>query len=168
MHTPDARPHERRDEADIRPPDRGTAMPTHDQLLALFEPSRRQKVHAEWVEHGYVTLQAKTHPRDRRLRDTRTAPGPNALEMAGTAAMRGATEVEPVNRQDIHGKTDGTCYLCGRNVHVNTFAIDHCIPLYRGGSHTWANLYPACTPCNESKAARPVAIEISTGNALIL
>lgn len=88
--------------------------------------------------------------------------------MAATAAMRGAAELEAINRGDLFHKTDGTCFMCGRQLHKDTFEIDHVIPLYRGGSHTWANLMPSCHTCNEAKAARPIAVEISTGNTLIL
>ena len=40
-----------------------------------------------------------------------------------------------------------SCAYCG----VLATAIDHAIPLSRGGSHWPANLYPACTSCNSSK-----------------
>lgn len=44
----------------------------------------------------------------------------------------------------------GKCWMCGDPAN----AIDHVIPLARGGSNWPANLRPACTPCNSAKGAR--------------
>jgi 5-methylcytosine-specific restriction endonuclease McrA len=32
--------------------------------------------------------------------------------------------------------------------------LDHVIPRYRGGEHTWENVVSACVPCNRHKAGR--------------
>lgn len=45
------------------------------------------------------------------------------------------------------------CYYCGGPY----AAIDHRIPLSRGGPHLPANLVPACTWCNSSKGAKTEA-----------
>ena len=41
---------------------------------------------------------------------------------------------------------------CGKTTRQLT--LDHVIPRYRGGPHTWENLVSACTPCNRRKAGK--------------
>ena len=47
-----------------------------------------------------------------------------------------------------------TCQACARKTHELT--QDHITPLSKGGSHTLANIVPACRSCNSSKQAGPV------------
>lgn len=42
------------------------------------------------------------------------------------------------------------CWMCGDEAN----AVDHVIPLARGGPHCLANLRPACGPCNSSKGTK--------------
>jgi 5-methylcytosine-specific restriction endonuclease McrA len=58
-----------------------------------------------------------------------------------------ATEEQVRARMQVYGER---CYLCGDPYE----AIDHVIPLARGGSHWPANLRPICTTCNSRKGAR--------------
>jgi 5-methylcytosine-specific restriction endonuclease McrA len=46
----------------------------------------------------------------------------------------------------------GHCWICGRPYG----AIDHVIPLARGGSNCPSNLRPICKSCNSSKGAKIV------------
>lgn len=39
-------------------------------------------------------------------------------------------------------------------MHINSFTIDHVVPLSRGGSNDIANLVPACEGCNRKKGAQ--------------
>lgn len=43
------------------------------------------------------------------------------------------------------------CQYCGRET---TLTIDHVIPRFQGGRHTWENVVAACIPCNRHKAGR--------------
>ena len=43
------------------------------------------------------------------------------------------------------------CQYCGRET---TLTIDHVIPRFQGGQHTWENVVAACIPCNRHKAGR--------------
>jgi 5-methylcytosine-specific restriction endonuclease McrA len=43
------------------------------------------------------------------------------------------------------------CQYCGR---TTTLTIDHVIPRFQGGRHTWENVVAACTACNRHKAGR--------------
>lgn len=47
---------------------------------------------------------------------------------------------------------DHVCYLCG--VSLTEVALDHVIPVARGGVHCAENLRPACLPCNQHKHTR--------------
>ena len=54
--------------------------------------------------------------------------------------------------QHIQGRIEmfgGLCYVC----HHPMQAIDHVIPLAKGGPHWPANLRPICKACNSSKSA---------------
>jgi 5-methylcytosine-specific restriction endonuclease McrA len=52
------------------------------------------------------------------------------------------------------------CYLCGRKYE----ALDHVIPLSKGGSNWPANLRPICKRCNSSKKDRTLTEFLSEGN----
>ena len=60
--------------------------------------------------------------------------------------QRKLTRLEIFNR-DYH-----TCQYCGKKTHQLT--LDHVIPRYRGGEHTWRNVVSACVPCNRRKAGK--------------
>jgi 5-methylcytosine-specific restriction endonuclease McrA len=61
---------------------------------------------------------------------------------------------------DIYDKTNGHCRYCGKKLAWNNYGaldekasweVDHGIPLSRGGSDDFRNLWPACTECNRQK-----------------
>ena len=49
---------------------------------------------------------------------------------------------------------DLRCCLCAGRFSTRDLTFDHLLPRSRGGSSTWANLVPACVPCNGAKADR--------------
>lgn len=51
----------------------------------------------------------------------------------------------------IKGRWHHRCAYCGKQ---RTLTQDHVEPTSRGGSHTAANVVPACGPCNSSKGNR--------------
>lgn len=55
-----------------------------------------------------------------------------------------------VLRRDGH-----CCQYCGRE--TNQLTIDHIVPRYRGGEHSWENLVAACPQCNRRKGGRTLA-----------
>ena len=81
----------------------------------------------------------------------------NNREMACAAASRrrarkisaagDATVEQRQARIDYYG---GKCYICGADYE----AVDHVIPLAKGGSNWAANLRPICKRCNSSKHAK--------------
>jgi 5-methylcytosine-specific restriction endonuclease McrA len=57
-----------------------------------------------------------------------------------------------LSRLEIFARDGYTCQYCGKQTRQLT--LDHVIPRYRGGPHTWENLVSACVPCNRRKAGK--------------
>jgi 5-methylcytosine-specific restriction endonuclease McrA len=57
-----------------------------------------------------------------------------------------------LSRLEIFARDNYTCQYCGKQTRQLT--LDHVIPRYRGGPHTWENLVSACVPCNRRKAGK--------------
>ncbi|MFC1860199.1 HNH endonuclease [Chloroflexota bacterium] len=57
-----------------------------------------------------------------------------------------------LTRLEIFNRDKYTCQYCGKESRQLT--LDHVIPRYKGGEHTWVNLVSACVPCNRRKAGR--------------
>jgi len=55
-------------------------------------------------------------------------------------------------RIEIFRRDHYTCQYCGKETQQLT--LDHVIPRYRGGQHTWKNVVSACISCNRRKAGR--------------
>ena len=55
------------------------------------------------------------------------------------------------DRIRIYRKTKGHCYLCGDFVDFDSFEIEHRMPLSKGGTNDFNNLYPSCHICNTIK-----------------
>lgn len=54
-------------------------------------------------------------------------------------------------RKEIYNKTNGHCYLCGDFVDFDKFEVEHNLPLGKGGTNDFDNLFPACHICNTIK-----------------
>jgi 5-methylcytosine-specific restriction endonuclease McrA len=57
-----------------------------------------------------------------------------------------------LTRFEIYNRDRYTCQYCGQQTRQLT--LDHVIPRYRGGQHTWENVVSACVACNRRKAGR--------------
>jgi 5-methylcytosine-specific restriction endonuclease McrA len=57
-----------------------------------------------------------------------------------------------LSRREILARDSHTCQYCGKT--GNDLTVDHVIPRYRGGGHTWENLVTACRACNHRKGGR--------------
>ena len=55
-------------------------------------------------------------------------------------------------RRDVFLRDRYTCQYCGRR--TRDLTLDHVLPRYRGGEHTWENVVSACTACNRRKAGK--------------
>ena len=57
-----------------------------------------------------------------------------------------------LTRLEVFNRDHHTCQYCGKETRQLT--IDHVVPRYRDGQHTWENVVSACIPCNRRKAGR--------------
>jgi len=57
-----------------------------------------------------------------------------------------------MTRTEIFDRDHYTCQYCGKETRQLT--LDHVIPRYRDGQHTWENVVSACVACNRRKAGR--------------
>jgi 5-methylcytosine-specific restriction endonuclease McrA len=55
-------------------------------------------------------------------------------------------------KREILRRDGYRCQYCGRE--LGQLTIDHVIPRYRGGEHSWENLVAACPQCNRRKGGR--------------
>ena len=55
-----------------------------------------------------------------------------------------------LTRYEIFNRDNYTCQYCGKRTRQLT--LDHIIPRYRGGQHSWENVVSACVQCNRRKA----------------
>jgi 5-methylcytosine-specific restriction endonuclease McrA len=58
-------------------------------------------------------------------------------------------------KREILRRDGHRCQYCGRE--SNQLTIDHVVPRYRGGEHSWENLVAACPQCNRRKGGRTLA-----------
>jgi len=94
-------------------------------------PERKRAICATWEQNNPEACKAKIHRRRARR-----------VNADGIAS---GVQIEA--RWDYYG---GKCYICGGSAE----AIDHIIPLAKGGSNWPANLRPICGRCNSVKGAR--------------
>ena len=58
------------------------------------------------------------------------------------------------SRLNIYARDGDTCQYFGRTLARSELNLDHVMPRYRGGQHTWENVVSACAACNRRKAGR--------------
>jgi len=56
-----------------------------------------------------------------------------------------------IDLRTVYSKHGGLCGICGEPVSLETFTIDHIVPVSRGGPHTLENMQPAHRACNSRK-----------------
>lgn len=79
-----------------------------------------------------------------------TFPVPSVIKLA--YMVKRPRPQRKLTRFEIFERDQYTCQYCGKQTRQLT--IDHVIPRYRGGQHTWENMVSACIPCNRRKAGR--------------
>jgi 5-methylcytosine-specific restriction endonuclease McrA len=95
---------------------------------------------AEMLENGVGYIQTAAD----------SFPIPSVIRLA--YIIKRPRPVPKLTRQEIFNRDNHTCQYCGQKVKALT--IDHIIPRYRGGQHTWENVVAACPHCNRRKAGR--------------
>ena len=78
-------------------------------------------------------------------------PVPSVIRLASMIKRPHRPE-RKLTRLEVFKRDQYTCQYCGKETRQLT--LDHVIPRYRGGQHTWENVVSACVPCNRRKAGR--------------
>ncbi len=78
-------------------------------------------------------------------------PVPSVIRLASLIRRPHRSGVK-LTRLEVFKRDHYTCQYCGKESRQLT--LDHVIPRYRGGQHTWENVVSACVPCNRRKAGR--------------
>lgn len=91
-----------------------------------------------WREHKYVG-----GPPNNRIKKMQ-------LRHEGRARSAGVVW-EMVDLRRVYKKCGGKCGVCNEPVSVETFTIDHIVPLSKGGPHVYDNLQIAHLACNTQK-----------------
>lgn len=65
--------------------------------------------------------------------------------------------IRPHIRAEVYARDGYRCQYCGRTFDVSQLTIDHLVPLALGGVDEIINYVTACSPCNQAKAAVPLA-----------
>ena len=76
---------------------------------------------------------------------------PSVIRIA-TMVRRPNRNYRKLTRMEVFRRDQYTCQYCGKK--VKQLTLDHVIPRYRGGQHTWENVVSACVSCNRNKAGR--------------
>lgn len=65
------------------------------------------------------------------------------------------TKIHPMRRRAIHMRDKCQCAYCGKRVTLrealDTFTLDHIVPVVLGGSNATENLITSCELCNKRK-----------------
>jgi 5-methylcytosine-specific restriction endonuclease McrA len=78
-------------------------------------------------------------------------PLPSVIRLA-CMIKRPRPNKRKLTRLEVFNRDRYTCQYCRRETRQLT--LDHVIPRYQGGEHTWENVVSACIPCNRHKAGR--------------
>ncbi len=95
---------------------------------------------AEMLENGIGFIHSATD----------VFPLPSVIRLA--CMIKRPRRERKLTRYEVFNRDRYTCQYCGRETRQLT--LDHVIPRYRGGQHTWENVVSACVPCNRRKAGR--------------
>ncbi len=96
---------------------------------------------AEMLENGAGTI----HTANLEI------PIPSVIRLASLVRHFSRAE-RKLTRLEIFKRDDFTCQYCGKQTRQLT--LDHVIPRFRNGQHTWENVVSACAACNRRKAGR--------------
>lgn len=79
-----------------------------------------------------------------------TVPLPSVIKL--DRLIKRPRRKRKLTRFEIFNRDKYTCQYCGQK--TKQLTLDHVIPRYRGGEHTWGNVVSACVACNRRKAGR--------------
>ena len=81
---------------------------------------------------------------------TQTVPIPSVIRLV--YMVRRPLQQRRLSRREVFLRDSNTCQYCGKSARELT--LDHVVPRYRGGAHTWENVVSACISCNHRKAGQ--------------
>jgi len=96
---------------------------------------------AEMLENGSGFIHSSQHD----------FPVPSVIRVVYFVKRPHRTE-RKLTRLEVFRRDEYTCQYCGRQ--TKELTLDHVMPRYRGGQHTWENVVSACVQCNRRKAGR--------------
>lgn len=67
------------------------------------------------------------------------------------ARLKNAPIIEKIDRLAIANRDGWRCHICGKKIKRTDLALDHLIPLSKGGPHTSSNLASAHLSCNAKR-----------------
>ncbi len=79
-----------------------------------------------------------------------TLPAPSVIRLI--SLIRRPLLQRRLSRREVFIRDGHVCQYCGRE--SRNLTLDHVIPRFRGGAHSWENVATACIPCNHRKAGR--------------
>jgi 5-methylcytosine-specific restriction endonuclease McrA len=119
-------------------------------LNANYEPlnvcTTRRALGLLMMGKAEMLLNGRGYVRTVRL----SVPRPSVIRL-GYMVKRPRPKVR-LTKQEIFRRDNYTCQYCG--VKARRMTIDHIIPRYLGGEHSWSNLVTACPDCNRKKGGR--------------
>lgn len=131
------------------------AGPGREKFLERGRRSYQRQVESGRSQAYYKANKEKFLERERQA--WRKHPERRMDKDARRRAQKYATRVEKVERLAIITRDASTCYLCKTVLETRKVAIDHVVPLARGGTHTADNLRVACKSCNSRKHKKLLA-----------
>lgn len=96
---------------------------------------------AEMLENGSGFIYSPSH----------AFPVPSVIKL-GRMVKRPYRTERKLTRLEVFKRDHYTCQYCGKE--AKQLTLDHVIPRYRDGEHTWENVASACVACNRRKAGR--------------
>ena len=96
---------------------------------------------AEMLENGVGFIHTTSHD----------FPVPSVIRLPCLIKLPFRAE-RKLTRLEVFNRDKYTCQYCGNQTRQLT--LDHVIPRYRGGQHTWENVVSACIACNRRKAGK--------------
>ena len=66
--------------------------------------------------------------------------------------------IESISPLLVYQRDGGICGICGKELDMSDFTVDHIIPISKGGGHVYANVHSAHRTCNVRRGNRPLDI----------
>jgi 5-methylcytosine-specific restriction endonuclease McrA len=113
----------------------------------------------------YMEQYTKDHPdcqkeksRRWRAKDRQRARMAKKEEHSIRRARIANNPVEPISPLLVYERDGGMCGICGEEIRMSDFTMDHIIPISKGGGHVYANVHSAHRACNVRRGNRPLDV----------